>query len=125
MRKSTCAPRRESGMMLIEALVAILIFSIGILALVGLQATAVKQSTDARFRSDAAALTNDIIAEMWVSDRTTATLNANFAGSAGSGGLTTMHGQHEWEPCCPAPPAPMPRPLPLTQTGLPFPGEYS
>lgn len=86
MRKSTCAPRRESGMMLIEALVAILIFSIGILALVGLQATAVKQSTDARFRSDAAALTNDIIAEMWVSDRTTATLNANFAGSAGSGG---------------------------------------
>jgi len=70
---------RQSGVILIEALVAILIFSIGILALVGLQATAIKQSTDARYRTEAAALANELIAEMWVSDRTTATLITNFA----------------------------------------------
>ncbi len=70
---------KQSGVILIEALVAILIFSIGILALVGLQATAIKQSTDARYRTEAAALANELIAEMWVSDRTTATLITNFA----------------------------------------------
>lgn len=69
----------QSGVILIEALVAILIFSVGILALVGLQATAIKQSTDARYRTEAAALANELIAEMWVSDRTTATLITNFA----------------------------------------------
>jgi len=74
---------KQSGVILIEALVAILIFSIGILALVGLQATAIKQSTDARYRTEAAALSNELIAEMWVSDRTTATLEANFESPGG------------------------------------------
>ena len=46
--------RRQGGFMLIEALIAILIFSIGILGIVGLQAAAVNQSTDARYRSEAA-----------------------------------------------------------------------
>lgn len=68
----------QSGVILLEALVAILIFSIGILALVGMQATAVKYSTDARYRSEAAALANELIAEMWVSDRSTAVLRPNF-----------------------------------------------
>lgn len=65
-------------MMLLEALIAILIFSLGILALVGLQATAIKQSTDARYRSEAALLTNDIISQMWSTDRTSTTLQTNF-----------------------------------------------
>lgn len=79
MNSRTDSAHPQSGMILLESLVAILIFSIGILALVGLQATAIKQSTDARYRSEAAALANDLIAEMWVSDRTTGTLRANFA----------------------------------------------
>lgn len=70
--------KTQSGMMLIEALLAILIFSLGILALVGLQATAIKQSTDARYRSEAALLANDIISQMWITDRIPATLQANF-----------------------------------------------
>ena len=86
MRTVPFPARRESGMMLIEVLVAILIFSIGILALVGLQATAVKQSTDSRYRAEAAALASELIAEMWVSNRDPATLEANFEGAAGSGG---------------------------------------
>jgi len=63
---------KQSGVMLLEALVGILIFSIGILALVGLQATAVKNQTDAKYRADASYLTNQIIGQMWL-DR------ANFA----------------------------------------------
>lgn len=74
----------QSGIALLEALVAILIFSIGILALVGLQATAIKQSTDARYRAEAAALANELIGQMWLVNRTdasqtTANLKNNFA----------------------------------------------
>jgi type IV pilus assembly protein PilV len=67
-----------SGFMLLEALIAILIFSIGILALVGMQATATRESGDAKYRSEAALLANELIGNMWTSDRTTATLQANF-----------------------------------------------
>src|SRR5207244_5927649 len=55
---------RQQGVMLIEALIGILIFSIGILALIGMQGTAVKNATDARFRSDAAYLANRMAAQM-------------------------------------------------------------
>jgi len=68
----------QSGIVLLEALLAILVFSLGVLALVGLQATAIKQSTDARYRSEAALLANDVISQMWVSNRTTAILQTNF-----------------------------------------------
>lgn len=76
--------RQQSGMVLIEALLAVLIFSLGILALVGLQATSVKQSADAKYRSEAALLVNEIIGQMWVSDRTTAVLEANFESPGGA-----------------------------------------
>lgn len=56
----------QQGVMLIEALIGILIFSIGILALIGMQATAIKNTTDARYRSEAAFLANQIIGQMWV-----------------------------------------------------------
>lgn len=69
----------QSGVILLEALLAILVFSVGILALVGLQAAAVKQSSDARYRTEAALLANEILGQMWVSDRTVTTLQTNFA----------------------------------------------
>lgn len=64
--------------MLLEALIAILIFAVGILGIVGLQGTAVKQVTDAKYRSDAALLANQYIGSMWVGDRTVATLQNNY-----------------------------------------------
>lgn len=76
----------QQGVVLLEALIAILIFSLGILAIVGLQATSVKLSSDAKFRSDANLLIDQIIGQMWVSDRTSATLQTNFQGSGGTGG---------------------------------------
>jgi type IV pilus assembly protein PilV len=77
------AASRQSGVMLIEALVAILIFSIGILGIVGLQTSAVKASSDARYRSEAALLANELIGRMWASDRTSqATVQAAFSSAA-------------------------------------------
>lgn len=58
--------KSQTGVMLIEALIGILIFSIGILALIGMQAAAIRNTTDARYRSEAAFLANEIIGKMWV-----------------------------------------------------------
>jgi len=56
----------QAGVMLIEALIGILIFSIGILALIGMQGAAIRNTTDARYRSEASFLANQIIGQMWV-----------------------------------------------------------
>lgn len=70
--------KQQTGSMLLEGLCAILIFSIGVLGLVGLQATANRQAADAKYRSEASLLANQLIGQMWVSDRTTAGWTANF-----------------------------------------------
>lgn len=56
---------RQQGIALVEALIAILIFSLGILAIVGLQAATLKRTTDAKYRVDASFLANQILGEMW------------------------------------------------------------
>ena len=44
----------QRGVFLIEALIAILIFSLGILGMVAMAGSAMSAQTDARFRTDAA-----------------------------------------------------------------------
>ena len=56
----------QRGATLLEALIGILIFSIGIVALVGMQALAIKHMSDAKYRSDAAFFANEIVGQMWV-----------------------------------------------------------
>jgi len=56
----------QRGATLLEAMLGILIFSLGILALVGMQALAVKRVTDAKYRADASFFANEIVGEMWV-----------------------------------------------------------
>lgn len=73
--------KQQRGSALLEALIAILIFSMGIIALIGLQAVSIKNSIDAKYRADAAYLTNQIIGQMWV-DR--ANLD-DYAHNAGGG----------------------------------------
>lgn len=58
--------RNQSGVALLEALVGILIFSIGILALMGLQAQSIRNTVEAKYRNEAAYLANKIIGQMWV-----------------------------------------------------------
>ncbi len=66
--------------MLLEALIGILIFSIGILALIGMQAVAMRATIDAKYRSEASFLANEVIGTMWV-DRANL---ADYATSAAS-----------------------------------------
>jgi type IV pilus assembly protein PilV len=73
--------RRQSGVALLEALVGILIFSIGILALMGLQAQSIRNTVEAKYRNEAAYLANKIIGQMWV-DRANL---ADFDTTAGAG----------------------------------------
>lgn len=73
----------QQGAMLLEALVAILIFSMGVLAIVGMQASAIANSAESKYRSDANLLVNQLLGQMWTSDRTPATLKANFEGGLG------------------------------------------
>lgn len=70
---------KQRGSMMLEALIAILIFSMGILAIVGMQAASVKQANDAKYRIEANFLVNEVIGQMWISNRTPAILQANFA----------------------------------------------
>lgn len=70
---------RQSGVMLIEAMLAILIFSIGVLGIIGLQAAANKASVQAKYRSEASLLANEIIGRMWATNRTVAKLAGDFA----------------------------------------------
>lgn len=55
----------QKGSMLLEALIAILIFSFGILGIVGLQAASIKNGSEAKYRSDASFLANELIGMMW------------------------------------------------------------
>ena len=59
------AGAHQKGVMLIEALLGILIFSIGILAMLGMQAVAMRATIDAKYRSEAGFLANEIIGVMW------------------------------------------------------------
>lgn len=74
----------QTGYMLMEALMAMLVLSIGILSLVRLQAASIKNANDAQYRTEASLLANDLIGRMWAADRTPATLQANFSSPIGA-----------------------------------------
>lgn len=82
MHAQRCTPRTQQGSMLLEALIGILIFSMGILAIVGLQATSIKLASDAKYRADASLLAERLMGQMWVSNRTAATLKSTFESGA-------------------------------------------
>lgn len=56
----------QRGVMLIEALVAILLFSVGVIAVMGMQAVSIEQVSQAKYRTDASYLANQITGKMWI-----------------------------------------------------------
>ncbi|MDM0014130.1 type IV pilus modification protein PilV [Variovorax sp. J22P168] len=56
----------QRGVAMIEVLISVLLFSLGILGLIGLQARAVSLSVDAEDRNRAALLANEIVTQMWL-----------------------------------------------------------
>ena len=63
--------RAQHGMALLEVLVSILLFTLGILGLVGLQASAIQFSVEADMRNRAALIANEVSTAMWLSNSTT------------------------------------------------------
>jgi type IV pilus assembly protein PilV len=61
----------QAGFTLIEVLVSLLVFSVGVLALVGLQGQAVRFASDAQHRASATFLADQLLARMLISDKTT------------------------------------------------------
>lgn len=59
------AAHQQRGVAIIEALVSMLLFSLGVLALVGLQGSMVRAQTDAKVRADAAYLASEVVGKMW------------------------------------------------------------
>jgi len=55
----------QQGVVILEVLISILIFSMAILAIVGLQATMVKNTSDAKYRADASYIAQQRIGAMW------------------------------------------------------------
>ena len=55
----------QSGVVLLEALIGILIFSLGILALVAMSTSAIRVQGDAQYRAEAMNLTEQISSAIW------------------------------------------------------------
>lgn len=92
--------QRQSGIILLEVLMAIVIFSLGILGLISFQAMAIKQAGDAKLRTDASYLAGQMISQMWLDRSNLADYihysggsNCTFTGSAsGSSNVTDWLG---------------------------------
>lgn len=66
MRHHPTPPKKHiGGFMLIEVLVSVLLFSVGVLALVGLQANMTRAQTESKVRADAAYLASEMVGMMW------------------------------------------------------------
>lgn len=61
--------RSQRGGFLLEALIGILIFTLGVLGLMGLQARAIGYTSDNQYRGEAAYLANGYLSKMWADSR--------------------------------------------------------
>jgi type IV pilus assembly protein PilV len=73
--------RAQQGAFLLEALIGILIFSLGVLGIVGLQAQAIRFTNESEYRAEAVYLANSLISQMWADKRDT--LKANYESPGG------------------------------------------
>lgn len=53
------------GVVLIEVMIALLIFMFGVLGLVGLQASVTRATSDSKFRADASYLASEMMGRLW------------------------------------------------------------
>jgi len=65
LRKPLSVKSAQQGVVLLEALIAILIFSFAILGIIGLQAAMVKNTAESKYRGEASYLANQTIGLMW------------------------------------------------------------
>ena len=82
----------ERGSVLLEALVAIVIFAFGVLGVVGLQANMVREQSASKFRSDAAYLANELTGLIWADIANI----GNYAGYIGTGNCSGYARCKDW-----------------------------
>ena len=89
----------QQGVVLVEAMIAILIFSMGVLAIVGLQAAMLKNTSESKFRADASYIAQQRIGTMWSDPDNLATYlenNTNIATLLPNGTRTTAQSGVEY-----------------------------
>jgi type IV pilus assembly protein PilV len=93
-RQQRKRPQRASqrGVALIEALVSVLIFSFGVLGLIGLEASAINYSVDAEDRNRATLFASDIASTLWLNGTGTYTAAQYSAWQANIANLTLPTG---------------------------------
>jgi len=69
---------RIAGSALIESLISILVFSVGLLSLLALLTATLKESDNARYRSEASLLASDLVSRMWSGERSLTALQQRF-----------------------------------------------
>ncbi len=75
----------QQGVILLEALVAVLVFSVGVIALLALQASSITMTRDAKLRADASLIANEIVGLMWADKDNLATYQHYGTGGAAGG----------------------------------------
>ncbi|MBA4381384.1 MAG: prepilin-type cleavage/methylation domain-containing protein [Sideroxydans sp.] len=55
----------QKGVVVVEAMIAILIFSIGVLGIVGMQANMIKNTTESKYRGDAGYIAQQQLGILW------------------------------------------------------------
>jgi type IV pilus assembly protein PilV len=73
---------RDGGSALIESLLAVLVFSVGLLSLLALLTATLKESNNARYRSEASLLATDLVSRMWSGERSLQSLRQRFTPAA-------------------------------------------
>ncbi len=92
MKTFMTSRNRQTGAYLLEALIGILIFSLGILGIVGLQAAALRSTSNASLRAEAVFAANQLIGQMWADNENNLEANYStaFAGPAYQNFATTL-----------------------------------
>ncbi len=65
MKISPASLHKQSGSYLLEALIGILIFSLGVLGIVGLQAASLRTTSESALRAEAVFAANQLLGQMW------------------------------------------------------------
>jgi type IV pilus assembly protein PilV len=91
MKNQPFTPSLQRGAYLLEALIGILIFSLGVLGIVGLQAASLRTTTSSSLRAEAVFAANKLLGEMWADNSTDPNYLPNtYSSTVGGPGYVTF-----------------------------------
>lgn len=90
IQRSQSSRALQKGAVLLEALIAVVIFSFGILALAGLQSLMIKNTDDAKYRAEATFIAQQKLGEIWTNAQNFGSLADYATGGATSAPYETI-----------------------------------